>query len=105
MKKILNELNETIKKKEAQILEHLKAEQQRKRKIGDLESENEELEKGAYELREQLDQIKEGAIAAIVEKDSIITDLQQKIMGLQNNDESNIENTIIQLQEKYRDLQ
>ena len=41
MKKILNQLNLTIKTKEDQLLEQMKLEQERKRKIGELQSENE----------------------------------------------------------------
>ena len=41
MKKILTQLNDTIKSKEDQLLEQVKLEQERKRKIAELQSENE----------------------------------------------------------------
>ena len=40
MKVILNELNETIKKKENEILNQIKQQQEKKKKIAELMSEN-----------------------------------------------------------------
>lgn len=69
----MNDLSEKLKSKENQILDYMKADQEKKKKIGELDELNEEVTRERDEVKTQLEQIQQGAISAILEKDSIIT--------------------------------
>ena len=66
-------MSEKLKSKENQILDYMKADQEKKKKIGELDELNEEVTRERDEVKTQLEQIQQGAISAILEKDSIIT--------------------------------
>ena len=60
----------------------MKADQEKTRRIDELDQLKDELNKSNEDLKTQLSQIQQGAISAIVEKDSIIADLEQKMVEL-----------------------
>lgn len=76
----MSELSEKLKNKENQILEYMKAEQEKKRKIAELDELNQQLSQSNEDLKTQLAQIQKGAISALLEKEGIIGDLEQKII-------------------------
>lgn len=78
----MSELSEKLKNKENQILEYMKSEQEKKRKIAELDELNQQLSQSNEDLNTQLAQIQQGAISALLEKEGIIGDLEQKIIEL-----------------------
>ena len=64
----MSELSEKLKNKENQILEYMKSEQEKKRKIAELDELNQQLSQSNEDLKTQLAQIQQGAISALLEK-------------------------------------
>lgn len=65
-----------------------------------------ELRRENAALNSDLNQIKEAALSAIMDKDATITELNEKLDQLQHNESVNqLKSAIIDLQEKYRQLE
>lgn len=64
----MSELSEKLKNKENQILEYMKSEQEKKRKIAELDELNQQLSQSNEDLKTQFGQIQQGAISALLEK-------------------------------------
>lgn len=58
----------------------MKSEQEKKRKIAELDELNQQLSQSNEDLKTQFAQIQQGAISALLEKEGIIGDLEQKII-------------------------
>lgn len=63
------------------------------------------MTKASEEVRLQLTQIQQGAISAILEKDNIIQDLEEKLTAFESVDTHELQATIVDLEDKYKELE
>ena len=95
-----------MREKEDEILRLLTLEHEKTQQAQELFEEMEELRRENATLNSDLNQIKEAALSAIMDKDATINELTEKLEDSQHNESVNeLKSAIIDLEEKYRELE
>ena len=95
-----------MREKEDEILRLLTLEHEKTQQAQESFEEMEELRRENATLNSDLNQIKEAALSAIMDKDATINELTEKLEDSQHNESVNeLKSAIIDLEEKYRELE
>lgn len=105
----LQELDQQLRDKEDEVLQLMRLDHDKSQEIQTLLEESDELKQINDQLSNELLQIKEAALNAIVEKDTTIGELKERLEEFQNSESlSNVNNlkaVIAEMQDKYSELE
>jgi cell division protein FtsX len=102
----VQELDLKLREKEDEVIKLLRMDHDKTQEIQNLFEEIEEYKRINANLESDLNQIKEVAYTTIMDKDTTISELQERLDEYQDTDGiSNLKAVIVELEEKYRFLE